>query len=94
MAEAPLLRLEGRYPVTDGPGLEFRVVHGYLFAYFDRGFRYRALARSETEFFLPAAPLSFEFELDQHGNAASMLFREGDQSVKRVPRVGAPTAKR
>ena len=89
--ESLLRRVEGRYPVADGPGLEFRVVDGYLFAYFDGGFRYRALARSETEFFLPAAPISFEFELDEEGNAASMLFRGRDQVVKRTLRVGGPT---
>ena len=92
--ESLLLRLEGRYPVPDGPVLEFRVVDGHLFSYFDRGFRYRALARSETEFFLPAAPLSFEFELDKDGHAASMRFRDGDQPVKIALRVDAPTSER
>ena len=58
MAEAPLLRLEGRYPVTDGPVLEFRVVHGYLFAYFARGFRYRATGAQLDPVF-PAGGSSF-----------------------------------
>ena len=89
--ESLLLRIEGRYLVPDGEGLEFRVVNGHLFCYFDRGFRYRALARSETEFFLPAAPLSFEFELDKKGDAVSMRFQNGDQPVKRALRVSAPT---
>jgi len=85
-------RTEGRYLVPGGYELEFRVVDGYLFVYFDRSFRYRAMARSETEFFLVAAPMSFEFEMGADGNAVSMLFRDRNQSETRVLRTDPSNA--
>jgi len=57
-----------------------RVVAGRLFAHAD-GDRMLVLPKSDTEFFLAAAPVSLEFEIGDDGQATVMWFRQGDEEA-------------